>query len=183
MTFSVAKSYLGLLAGLAHADGLIPDLDGAVGQHVPGPWFESPHNAAITWRNLLQQTSEWQGTLWGKPDTADHNRSVGGAAERQTAEKGEERRLAEPGSFYEYNDVRVNLLAACLTDPLRTRTAGRAARADHGPDRRLRRMGVAWLHRVRARAWGPCAALRVRRRSLGAAANSSAAAITHAWAS
>ena len=116
MTFSVAKSYLGLLAGLAHADGLIPDLDGAVGQHVPGPWFESPHNAAITWRNLLQQTSEWQGTLWGKPDTADHNRSVGGAAERHTAEKGEERRLAEPGSFYEYNDVRVNLLAACLTD-------------------------------------------------------------------
>lgn len=115
MTFSVAKSYLGLLAGLAHADGLIPDFDGAVCRDVPGPWFASPHNAAITWRHLLQQTSEWQGTLWGKPDTADHNRSVGGAAERQTAEKGQERRLAEPGSFYEYNDVRVNLLAACLT--------------------------------------------------------------------
>lgn len=115
MTFSVAKSYLGLLAGLAHADGLIPDFDGAVRHDVPGPWFASPHNAAITWRHLLQQTSEWQGTLWGKPDTADHNRSVGGAAERQTAEKGEERRLAEPGSYYEYNDVRVNLLAACLT--------------------------------------------------------------------
>lgn len=115
MTFSVAKSYLGLLAGLAHADGLIPDFDSAVSHDVPGPWFASPHNAAITWRHLLQQTSEWQGTLWGKPDTADHNRSVGGVAERQTAEKGEERRLAEPGSYYEYNDVRVNLLAACLT--------------------------------------------------------------------
>ena len=95
---------------------MIPDLDGAVCHDVPGPWFASPHNAAITWRNLLQQTSEWQGTLWGKPDIADHNRSVGGAAERQTAAKGEERRLAAPGSFYEYNDVRVNLLAACLTD-------------------------------------------------------------------
>lgn len=116
MTFSVAKSYLGLLAGLALDEGLIPDLDTPVGQTVPGPWFAAPHNARITWRHLLQQTSEWQGTLWGKPDMADHNRSVGGPAERQTASKGEARQLAEPGSYYEYNDVRVNVLAACLTD-------------------------------------------------------------------
>ena len=115
MTFSIAKSYIALLAGLAVADGLIADLDAPVAPDVPGPWFESPHNAQITWRHLLQQTSEWQGTLWGKPDTADHNRSVGGSAERQTAAKGEARELARPGSFYEYNDVRVNLLAACLT--------------------------------------------------------------------
>ena len=118
MTFSVAKSYIALLAGLAADDGLIA-FDAPVGQQVgrdvPGAWFESPHNAAITWRHLLQQTSEWQGTLWGKPDTADHNRSVGGSKEKQTAEKGEARVLSAPGSFYEYNDVRVNLLAACLT--------------------------------------------------------------------
>ena len=115
MTFSVAKSYLALLAGLAVADGLITDLDAAVASTVPGPWFASPHNARITWRHLLQQTSEWQGTLWGKPDAADHNRVVGGAAEKQTATKGEVRALSEPGSHFEYNDVRVNLLAACLT--------------------------------------------------------------------
>ena len=114
MTFSVAKSYIALLAGLAAHDGLI-EFDAPVGQQVPGPWFETAHNAAITWRHLLQQTSEWQGTLWGKPDTADHNRSVGGAKEAHTAQKGEARVLSAPGSFYEYNDVRVNLLAACLT--------------------------------------------------------------------
>lgn len=116
MTFSIAKSYLALLAGLAWSDGLIPDLDAPVGGDVPSPWFQSPHNAKITWRHLLQQTSEWQGTLWDKPDTADHNRSVGGPAERSAAGKGERRDLAEPGTFFEYNDVRVNLLAACLTE-------------------------------------------------------------------
>ncbi len=115
MTFSVAKSYIALLAGLAVADGLIADLDAPVAREVPGPWFEGPHNARITWRHLLTQCSEWQGTLWGKPDTADHNRSVGGAAGRPAAAKGEARRLAEPGEHFEYNDVRVNLLAASLT--------------------------------------------------------------------
>ncbi len=114
MTFSITKSYLGILAGLAHADGLIPDLDAPVAQDVPGPWFASAHNAAITWRHLLQQTSEWQGELWGKPDLADHNRVVGGMGGASAA-KGDARILAEPGAFFEYNDVRVNLLAACLT--------------------------------------------------------------------
>jgi CubicO group peptidase (beta-lactamase class C family) len=112
MTFSVAKSYLALLAGFALEDGLIADLDAPVAGEVPGEWFASAHNAAITWRHLLTQTSEWQGTLWGKPDLADHNRSTGA---KGTAVKGEARTLAAPGSFFEYNDVRVNLLAACLT--------------------------------------------------------------------
>ena len=115
MTFSVAKSYLGLLAGLAWDDGLITDLDAPVARDVPGPWFASVHNARITWRHLLQQTSEWQGTLWGKPDVADHNRVVGGQAVADKAGKGEARALAQPGDHFEYNDVRVNLLAACLT--------------------------------------------------------------------
>ena len=114
MTFSVTKSYLGLLAGLALADGLIRDIDATVASHLDGSWFTSPHNAPITWRHLLTQTSEWQGELWGKPDSADHNRVVGGAVPVAVA-KGEVRALAAPGAHFEYNDVRVNLLAACLT--------------------------------------------------------------------
>ena len=114
MTFSIAKSYLGILAGLALADGLIPDLDRPVGADVTEPWFAAPGNAAITWRHLLQQTSEWSGELWGKPDVADHNRVVGGPAQTGGA-KGELRALQQPGTLFEYNDVRVNLLAACLT--------------------------------------------------------------------
>jgi CubicO group peptidase (beta-lactamase class C family) len=112
MTFSVAKSYLSVLAGVAVADGLIASVDEPVAATVKGPWFASAHNAAISWRHLLQQSSEWQGELWGKLDQVDHNRQVGRGADN--SRKGQRRELKAPGTHYEYNDVRVNLLALCL---------------------------------------------------------------------
>ena len=33
--------------------------------------FETEHNRKITWDDLLRQSSDWEGTLWGKPDWAD----------------------------------------------------------------------------------------------------------------
>ena len=110
-TFSVAKSYLSLLAGIAVADGLIVDLDKPVGRTVDDGGFAGPHNGAITWRHLLQQTSEWEGTLFGKPDIIDRNRSL---AMEGKGRKGDARPLLPPGSFWEYNDVRVNRLALAL---------------------------------------------------------------------
>lgn len=112
MTFSIAKSYLAVLAGLAHDDGLIPDVDAPVRASVPDPLLDGPHNGAITWRHLLQQSSEWQGTLFGKSDQVDHFRQIGPRADN--SRKGEKRALRPPGTYYEYNDVRVNLLAYCL---------------------------------------------------------------------
>jgi CubicO group peptidase (beta-lactamase class C family) len=112
MTFSVAKSYLAILAGVAVGDGIIGDIDEPVARTVPGPYFAGTHNAQITWRHLLQQSSEWQGELWGKSDQVDHYRQVGATADN--SRKGDQRALMPPGSFYEYNDVRVNLLAYCL---------------------------------------------------------------------
>ena len=112
MTFSVAKSYLAILAGLAWDRGMIGGLDEPVRKTVDDGGFDPPHNDAITWRHLLQQTSEWEGTLWDKPDLVDRNRSVGG---RPTAgPKGTHRDLRRPGEFWEYNDVRVNRLALAL---------------------------------------------------------------------
>jgi hypothetical protein len=111
MTFSVAKSYLAVLAGLAAADGLFA-VDDRVGATVKGPLFEGAHNGAITWRHLLQQSSEWQGELWGKSDQVDHNRRLGVGADN--SRKGHRRELKAPGTYFEYNDVRVNLLAYCL---------------------------------------------------------------------
>jgi CubicO group peptidase (beta-lactamase class C family) len=96
MTFSVAKSYLAILAGVAVADGLIRSLDEPVGESVQGPWFESAHNAAITWRHLLQQTSEWEGVLWEKSDQVDHYRSVGLGGDN--SRKGDPRPRRNPGS-------------------------------------------------------------------------------------
>ncbi len=111
MTFSVAKSYLGLLAGLAFDRGLIADLDEAVAARVDDGGFSSPHNAAVTWRHLLQQTSEWEGTLWDKPDLIDRNRDL---ALEGRGKKGTPRPLEAPGAHWEYNDVRVNRLALSL---------------------------------------------------------------------
>ena len=108
MTFSATKSYLATCAGLALDRGLISDVDEPVVDSVPGDWFASARNRQITWRHLLQQTSEWSGTLFGIPDTVDHNRSIGRRPEGPR--KGEPRRLHPPGRFWEYNDVRVNAL-------------------------------------------------------------------------
>ncbi len=112
MTFSIAKSYLAILAGLAVADGLIASVDRPVGETVRQPEFAGSHNGRITWRHLLQQTSEWQGTLWDRPDSVDHNRQAG--VEHDNRAKGTPRTLGQPGSRWEYNDVRVNLLALAL---------------------------------------------------------------------
>ncbi len=70
--------------------------------------FESEHNQKITWDMLLRQTSEWQGTLWGKPDWGDRPRG--------DIEQWKRRDRPEPGTVYTYNDTRVNVLAlAALT--------------------------------------------------------------------
>jgi CubicO group peptidase (beta-lactamase class C family) len=74
MTFSVAKSYLALLAGLALGDGLIKSLDDKAGDYALDDGFKSDQNKDVTWRHLLTQTSEWSGSVFGKEDRIDHNR-------------------------------------------------------------------------------------------------------------
>ena len=103
MTFSVSKSYLSTMAGLALDRGLIRDVHQPVRDYVNDGGFNSPHNAQITWHHLLQQTSEWEGTLWDKPHYADSQGEVGPDGSVQA-----------PGSVFAYNDVRVNRLALSL---------------------------------------------------------------------
>ncbi len=110
-TFSAAKSYLSLLAGIAVMDGLIADLDEPVGKTVQDGGFETPQNRAITWRHLLQNTSEWEGELFGKSDVIDRNRNL---AVEGKGKKGDPRPLQAPGTHWEYNDVRVNRLSLAL---------------------------------------------------------------------
>lgn len=125
-TFSVAKSFLSTTVGLAWDRGMIGSIDDRVRSYVPPivlePMdgepgdeagrrpkllFESENNRKITWDHLLRQTSDWEGTLWGKPEWADRpsqDRSTWGTRARH-----------EPGTVYEYNDTRVNLLALAAT--------------------------------------------------------------------
>ncbi len=119
MTHSVTKSFLSSVVGLAYDRHLIRNLNDPVYRYVgpvpslpggPGTstvtlldLFATPHNRLITWDHMLRQVSDWEGTLWGKPEWAD--RPTGDPAQWRTRE-----RIA-PGSAYEYNDVRVNALA------------------------------------------------------------------------
>jgi len=111
MSFSIAKSYLAVLAGIAVEDGLIKDVNEPVRLSVDSPFFADSHNGRITWLHLLQQSSEWSGQLFGKSDQVDHFRQIGAGADN--SRKGQRRDLQQPGSIYEYNDVRVNLLSYC----------------------------------------------------------------------
>ena len=125
MTFSVTKSFISTVVGLAYDRKMIRSLqDKVIDSQAPvvvyqpnftygnaerfgtstllEP-FESAHNRTITWDSLLRQTSDWEGTLWGKPDWADR------PAQNPAEWLGRKRNA--PGSVYEYNDVRVNALA------------------------------------------------------------------------
>ncbi|HSF15321.1 MAG TPA: serine hydrolase [Vicinamibacteria bacterium] len=105
MTFSVTKTFLSTVVGLAWDRGLIADLNDFAFEYMPTQeLFEGEHNKRITWEHLLRQTSDWEGTLFGKPDWAD--RPVG-----ENPSDYPNRPKYEPGTHYKYNDVRVNLLA------------------------------------------------------------------------
>ncbi|MCS4307898.1 CubicO group peptidase (beta-lactamase class C family) [Rheinheimera pacifica] len=109
MTHSISKTFLTTVTGLALQDGLIQNVDDAVWPYVmaDSSLFTSEHNRKISWDHLLRQTSDWQGTLWGKPDWAD--RPEGEPKDWPN------RPLHTPGSKYKYNDVRINLLALVTT--------------------------------------------------------------------
>ncbi|HKV04601.1 MAG TPA: serine hydrolase [Candidatus Acidoferrales bacterium] len=106
MTFSVTKTFLTTVVGLAWQRGLIRDVNDYARDYMPADvdLFEAPHNQTIKWDHLLRQTSDWQGTLWGKPDWADR-------PEGQKPADWPNRQLWEPGTHYKYNDVRINVLA------------------------------------------------------------------------
>ena len=107
MTFSVTKTFLSTVVGLAYDRGLIRSVHDRVAPYMPAgvDLFTSEHNRKITWEHLLRQTSDWYGTLWTKPDWADRPpRGV-------PVEEWPKRALNEPGTNYKYNDTRVNALA------------------------------------------------------------------------
>ena len=106
-TYSVAKSMLSTVAGVAVRDGVIKSLDDAVGATVKDGGYDSPGNGVITWRNHLNQESEWEGTMFTKPDTF-----IGHEAFGDGEMKPRERR--KPGTYYEYNDVRINRFSMSL---------------------------------------------------------------------
>ncbi|ADR21510.1 serine hydrolase [Marivirga tractuosa] len=108
MTFSVAKSYLSTVAGLALDQNLIHNIDDKVAKYVWDGTFDGVHNQKISWDHLLTQSSDWSGQQFGLYDWADRPPKEGGVDDWKARE------LHEPGTHYKYNDVRVNVLAYSL---------------------------------------------------------------------
>ena len=128
MTHSVTKSFLSTVVGVAVDSGLIKNVNDTVASYVPPielygqpvnrsadligqpqllNLFATPHNKTITWNDMLRQTSDWEGTLWGKPEWADRPDS--------NVNSWTTRERHASGTVYEYNDVRVNALALATT--------------------------------------------------------------------
>ena len=92
-TYSVAKSMLSTLGGIALSRGLIPNLDSPVADVVKDGGYDSPQNSRVTWRHHLQQESEWEGEMWGK-NANFLGREAFGAAEMKP------RAIRAPGTYY-----------------------------------------------------------------------------------
>src|SRR5437667_1634947 len=105
--YSIAKSFLSTVASLAVDRGLIKDVNDPVAKYIHDGGYDSPHNARITWKNHLQQESEWEGTMWGK------NANFVGHEEFGNGEM-KPREIMDTGTDYEYNDVRINRFALSL---------------------------------------------------------------------
>jgi len=121
---SITKSFLSTVVGLAVERGMIHSTMDTVARYIPPIQvyepaailsgynadkssmiypFSSAHDSRLTWEVMLRQTSDWEGTLWGKPDWAD--RPTGDIIQYKA------RKRNEPGAVWKYNDVRVNALS------------------------------------------------------------------------
>lgn len=112
MTFSVTKSFLSTVAGWAVDQNLLKVNDPVV-NYVWDGTFDGAHNSQIRWKDLLNQSSDWTGRLWGSEDWADRPPREGDVDDWKLRE------LQQPGTVFEYNDVRVNVLSYSLLQVLR----------------------------------------------------------------
>jgi CubicO group peptidase (beta-lactamase class C family) len=106
-TYSVAKSMLATVTGVAVRDGLIKNVDTPVGTQIKDGGYDSAQNAKVTWRHHLQQESEWEGEMWGKKHDFVGTVAFGDGERKPRA-------VQAPGTFYEYNDVRINRFSLSL---------------------------------------------------------------------
>ncbi|MHA6249016.1 serine hydrolase domain-containing protein [Pontibacter sp. CAU 1760] len=106
-TYSVAKSFLSTILGLTIDRGMIENIKDPVAKYVRDGGYDSEQNKQITWEHHARQTTEWEGELWGKKHDFVGKEEYG---------KGERkpRALQQPGTYYEYNDTRINRFALSL---------------------------------------------------------------------
>ena len=159
-TYSVAKSMLATVAGIAMRDGLIKNLDAPVGDTVKDGGYDSPRNAQITWKHHLQQTSEWEGNMWGKQDNFIGKEAFGEGEMKPREQK-------KPGTLLRVQRRPHQPLRAVAAAHVQQAGAGRVPRAGDGSDRRLEHVAMDSVPQQLGRAERPQGGLGQRRHALG----------------
>ncbi|GGG21671.1 serine hydrolase domain-containing protein [Pontibacter amylolyticus] len=106
-TYSVAKSVLSTILGITIDRGMIKNIQDPVANYVQDGGYDSEQNREVTWEHHVRQTSEWEGALWGKKHDFVGKEEFGRGERKPRA-------LQAPGTYYEYNDVRINRFALSL---------------------------------------------------------------------
>ena len=109
-SFSIAKSFTGLLIGCALKDGYIKSLDQTVGSFIPE--FKAEPYASITIRHLLMMSSgldfkENYSSIFGWPAKAYYGKDVNATVFNAP-------KINEPGTVYEYKGGDTQLLGMIL---------------------------------------------------------------------
>ncbi len=105
--YSAAKSFLSTLLGLAIDRKLIKNVNDPVRNYINDGGYDSPQNAKVTWEEHAHQTSEWEGSMWGKSSDFIGVEQFGKGRRKP-------REIQEPGTYWEYNDVRINRFSLSL---------------------------------------------------------------------
>ena len=131
-SFSMAKSFTGLLIGCALKDGHIKSLDQTVGNFIP-EFNKEPYNI-ITIRHLLMMSSgldfkESYGSLFGWPAKAYYGKDVNATVFNAP-------KINEPGSVYEYKGGDTQLLGMILE-----KATGKRA-SDYATERLWQKIGA-----------------------------------------
>lgn len=134
-TYSVAKSYLSTILGLAIDRGMIKSVTDRVGEVVRDGGYESGHNAKVTWQHHATQTSEWEGELFREVAHVCREEGVweGGAQASGTAGAGDVLRVQRCAG---------ESVGAVAPAGVEAAAVGRSEDGDHGSDRGVGDMEV-----------------------------------------
>ena len=106
-TYSVAKSMLSTVAGIAVREGHIKNVDAPVGTTIKDGGYDSPHNAQSPGRCTCSRRASGKARCGARTTTSS-------ARTRSATASGSRASGRRPGTFYEYNDVRINRFALSL---------------------------------------------------------------------
>jgi hypothetical protein len=114
LTFSVAKTYLALLAGVAHQQGLLPDVHEPVSARLSGIGFDDEHNARRDLASPVAANQRMDRRMLWHSGSGGPLPATGVCTTRQRHQGRQAARCITPGSYWEYNDVRINQLSLAL---------------------------------------------------------------------